>query len=73
VIRTIAIEPPSEIECPNCQVHLNERLVSNSGHWLVIRYFCRKCDYSSVRHIERPQMDPLALARSLVGDSNYAG
>lgn len=51
-IRNIA--PPLEIECPNCRVHLRERLVSNSGHWLVMRYLCPKCDFSSLRHIERP-------------------
>jgi hypothetical protein len=52
VVKNIA--PPLETECAACRNRLNERLVSNSGHWLVMRYICPKCDFSTIRHIERP-------------------
>jgi hypothetical protein len=68
-----SIEPPREVHCPNDESHLVETLVSNSGFKCVLRYSCRKCDYSAVYHLDRPELDPVAQVRGLIGDSNYAG
>ena len=67
------IEPPIEVKCPNCQTHLSERLVTNEGKWCILRYFCGKCDYQSLKHIEHVEPDPSRVIRGLVGESNYAG